>query len=213
MVACTAYVGSTKVSHKGERPTKTITRTGKPTTLHKTVSAETETVTKAHTSTVTSYSIYTTEHFTTTVNTTKTHTASVSRTRTVTNTPTPLGYYYAACGAENLLNYTVLLNSSSTHVAIQGFEDTGDHASPQVTRATTAYDCCVACIQNTKCAGNYWTGGFCFLQIQTSCPKLGDRNFGNFTYDPAATQEPGSRFVVSNGNCGEWGYGGPDDFA
>ena len=85
------------------------------------------------------------------------------------------------------------------------------------TIGSTAYDCCVQCIQTAGCAfGAFQDAGRCFL-LQTSgsgtstCPA-GSGIAGMYVSETAAKMQQNGdlTFAVYNGYCGRLSYDGED---
>lgn len=62
--------------------------------------------------------------------------------------------------------------------------------------ASSAYDCCMSCIQDVSCAFSSFGTGYCFLVESTTC--------SGSNYAAALVVQGGSNgsMQVSNGNCG-----------
>jgi hypothetical protein len=65
--------------------------------------------------------------------------------------------------------------------------------------ASSAYDCCVKCINNANCAGSGFVAGTCFgLTPDNGC--AGNLVSGQFGLNEGSS----GGFSVSNGGCGQW---------
>ena len=72
------------------------------------------------------------------------------------------------------------------------------YPDPYITlNSDSAYDCCVACQQNSDCGGATYTGTTCYLdQPGGSC----DPQYGGITYTAFGSSFEG--YTLIDGNCG-----------
>lgn len=101
--------------------------------------------------------------------------------------------------------------SSSNQVGINSIFP-GSNMTIVASNSDNAGDCCAQCQQYTDCAGSYFSAwyGTCNLLIADSCADQ-SANAGLFYYDDDMQLTAGSGLSVSNGNCGQWSYGGAND--
>ena len=206
LIKCTTYHGVTTTAHDGPQPTTTVTKVGKAKTVYTSGTVtEHETFTRKTTNTVATTDVHT-NSITKTQVVTVTSVISATGTQSATATAAPaVSYYYEACGPDNLLNYTILANST-TQVPIVNFSFTP--GTSRVSLAKSAYACCVACITSEQCTGSYYRSGYCFYRGVSSCKAQSSTPFGKIRYGEGAASEVTYGYTVSNGNCGVWGYGG-----
>lgn len=162
-------------------PTSTITK----------VSTVTSTLvsTKCATAASTTVTVSSTIIVTSTVDTTTTTTDYIS---TVTNTVTaPSATFYAACADNNLLsNDPYDFGNLCTAYTLD---------NTILVNTDSAYDCCVACQQNSNCGGSFFTvaDGTCTLDQPSACDPTA---YGIFI---AGCGDDPVQYIVSDGNCGE----------
>ncbi|KAF3906317.1 hypothetical protein ABW20_dc0103431 [Dactylellina cionopaga] len=179
VIACTTYF------------TKTCT-------ISKTVGPYTSTSTKTipgHTYTVTHTDVTTTTVCANPTETTETKTKTETQTKytesctTVTKTKTiniPGPTKYAACDADKNI--------------YSGVEPKDFNGGTKVS-AGNAYDCCVACIKNSKCVGSYFVEGSyksdqCWVKLSNQCyGQSQSLKFEKKSYGGGS---------ISNGQCGKW---------
>jgi len=157
--------------------------------------------------------------------TTLTNIVTTTSTNFATFTPTttivpPASTYYAACAAPNLLDYTLTRASNATagtpytKVAITGLQNGSLNGRP-VASVTNAYDCCAKCQSTTDCVGSSFmtTSKTCKLWVDNQCPKQSTEMLGFYNdVKYVGSTAPGDGYVVSNGKCGSWWFGGTADF-
>ncbi|GAB7340230.1 hypothetical protein MBLNU457_6695t1 [Dothideomycetes sp. NU457] len=132
-----------------------------------------------------------------------------------TVTPAPIATY-AACAAENLLDYALYkpsnattngTSTSYTPIGISSFSNNGADTIQNVASAKSAYDCCVACQTNDECAFSAFSAGkVCSIFLAKTCQNQQDT--ASFFGSKAAPLAAGAGFTVSNGKCGQWSFGG-----
>ncbi|KEQ73584.1 hypothetical protein M436DRAFT_63864 [Aureobasidium namibiae CBS 147.97] len=176
-------------------------------TSTKTLPSSTVTVTSytvsTSTSTVVPPEVSTTSSFSTTVSTTTTATFQATTTTTTTTTLTVTSTLagYDACATNNLLGPSYNGDIIDNESAAAG----GYSTDPS---ATTAYDCCVSCLNSDTCSGTaFLTDGNLCLQITGATCTNVQQNAGSFYYEPSG-QGTGDSYIVSNSNCGYLTDGG-----
>ena len=140
---------------------------------------------------------------------------------TVTSTTTtivPAATFYAACGADNIVDQG---QGAGYGHAIE-FETfgcgAGNYNMTEIVNST-AYDCCVACQTTDLCAFSSLSTYYgenppvepnCFLSIPHNGLCDGGMSSGpaEYYYDPGSSAGPGQGFIVSNGACGQVVWGG-----
>ncbi|KAI9711669.1 MAG: hypothetical protein M1812_007102 [Candelaria pacifica] len=181
--------------------TRTTLFTAAPTTKTLPPSTVTSTipVTITSTSTVAQTNAQTTLSFSTTIIQTTTTYTTTTTTQTATNTVTvtpPGPTVYAACASNNLLKS---VNGQGIQF-VQGQTVDGTFGS---TDASSAYDCCVACLNDSNCAiSAYSSPSTCYtlgLGSSTCSPNTNAASFGT-------GGDPADGFVVSDSNCGQLAY-------
>lgn len=151
----------------------------------------------------------------------QTHTALVTSFSTTTTTPVrtvipaPIATY-AACAAENLLDYALWKPSNATTngtsttytpVGISSLSKNGADTIQNVASAKSAYDCCVACQTNDECAFSAFSASkVCSIFLAKTCQNQQDT--ASFFGSKASPLAAGAGFTVSNGKCGQWSFGG-----
>jgi hypothetical protein len=156
--------------------TETSTKTLPPATV-----IATSTAVLTSTSTVVPPDVSTTLSFSTTIPVTVTSTFQASTTTTTTTTLTVTSTTitgYDACATNNLLG-----PSYNGDIIDNEYSSANGYA---LLSATTAYDCCVACITSDTCAGTAFQtdGNLCFQNTALTCTN-GQQNVGYFTYEPS----------------------------
>jgi len=148
------------------------------------------------------------------------HTTVTSFSTTITTpvhtvTPVPVATY-AACAAENLLDYGLWKPSNATTngtsttytpVGISSFSSNGADSIKTVASAKSAYDCCVACQTTAECAFSAFSASkVCSIFVAKTCQNQQDT--ASFFGSKASPLAAGAGFTVSNGKCGRWSFGG-----
>lgn len=185
---------------------KTVTQKTKTHYKTTTSTAKRQTITKKRTSIITSTEsvlpspVSQTETFSTTSTITETSTSTALETTTTSTTTTqtvgPTPTFYAACGPDNILSQ---YNGNTVDTLLLA-DPLG--SATLLPNTNSAYDCCVACLQTSGCAGSGYTPGICFgLTADVQCN--GGLSSGTFV----ARGSSGGGFQVSNSGCGQWKVG------
>ncbi|KAI1394630.1 hypothetical protein F4819DRAFT_506975 [Hypoxylon fuscum] len=179
--------------------TTTITSTSSGSALPATTTLSASTITTVVTTTVigtsTSFPAEVTSTSITTVTSTTISTKDVTITTTIPTTKTvqselPVATYYAACGSKNLL--TRANGNNPIQLVVMG----NNGATLQSVAATSAYDCCMACMNGNGCHGSFYAG-FCYIIVGSTCSP------GSFLGEYYQTgQGTTDAFTMSNGPCG-----------
>lgn len=184
------------------RETKTIVVPGRPSTATVTPApvTVTETSTTTSTSTVVPDNVSTTLSFSTTETATETTTTTITEEITATSTtiitvaaPTP---FYEACGERNMLGP----RTDEGH--IYDTYNTGRYSGTiyDYILTTSAYDCCVACMNKADCTAAMLIGTSSCLLLHNA-----QRTCTSQTANPAFylwSSQPYRTIVLSNGPCG-----------
>lgn len=190
---CTSSKFSTVYKTESRTRTSTVWRKGSTVTSTATSTVTTvtsvlptpasSTVTVESTSTLSSVSIVAT-----------TTTLTVTNTATELAGPTPT--FYAACSDDNILT-----NIDGQYVSALYYGNGATGGSMNLGTFTSAYQCCVACLNNVNCKGaGYIAGSICIgATSQSTCDgSVQGPRFG-------ATGQTNVGWAVSNSPCGQWG--------
>jgi len=141
----------------------------------------------------------------------KTTTTSISTTTSTpvrTVTPSPVAAY-PACGAANLLDYTLgrannATDTPYTQVGISSFSINHGDSVKTVSGVNSAYDCCVACQTTAECAFSAFSASkVCSIFIAQTCSS---QNSDTASFYGSKSVAPGAGFTISNGKCGRWSF-------
>jgi hypothetical protein len=118
-----------------------------------------------------------------------TQTISITTTVDVPIGPTPISY--AACGPDNILT-----SYNGRHIKHIAFLETGFIF---LGKQSSAYDCCVVCLNTPNCASSVWFYPNCVgAKPPGACnASLVSGEFTLYSHDE-------SDLALSNGKCGQW---------
>ncbi|OJJ42515.1 hypothetical protein ASPZODRAFT_137154 [Penicilliopsis zonata CBS 506.65] len=183
--------------------TSTITATPATSTAATPTATATDTATITSTSTVVPGDVSTTLSYGTTSTLTETSTAATPITTLIVTSTITTGVtttsFYAACATNNIAGAPLSSDFGSLaglyiyQVQYSGIED----ASIKVTSGSTAYDCCVTCIENSLCALSLFDDGYCFNIDTTTAYCSESADYAKILLTTSAED-----YAVSNGNCG-----------
>ncbi|OAP54572.1 hypothetical protein AYL99_11020 [Fonsecaea erecta] len=210
---CAQYAASVECQELVEIFSPIVTTVTAHTTVSATLTTATTTTTITSTSTATTTATITppSANYTTTVTTstttlitafsTTTPSTTTTSTSTVVTTATTSTVIYAACATPNIVG---TLNGDGVYDVIYP----GPSVGLATTDDSTAYDCCVSCINNPACAAaafnaNFGAGEQCFNFPADSCTVEGEYSFGA---EPSSSVSPDTQYFISNGNCGAYNY-------
>ncbi|TIA60818.1 hypothetical protein D6C77_03877 [Aureobasidium pullulans] len=189
-VTCAQLVQIIKTSTKTQTASKTTTITAATPII---TSSTTTTTTVISTVSLIDASTTTTETDTSTTTTTITVTPSTTTTTTTTITVLqPTATVLAQCAANNLISS---VNGAGIDTA------SSSNSAFAFTDAASATDCCNICANTAGCEG-FAYGGPCYILYADNGQCSPGQSVATFYTNP------GDGFVIGNGQCGEYSYGG-----